>query len=337
MRFLITGTAGFIGFHLARRLLDEGNEVVGLDGLTPYYDVELKRRRHAILSRHDGFREERVMLEDQAGLKRVWEDSGSIDAVVHLAAQVGVRHSSEAPGEFVDANLIGTFNIMELIRRRPVKHFLFASSSSVYGANSKTPFAETDMCDQPLSFYAATKKSCELMAHSYSHLWGVPTTGLRFFTVYGPWGRPDMAPSKFTHRIIEGKPIDIYNHGRMERDFIYIDDLIEATVRLARHAPERLADSSSSGREGARAPSAPFRVVNIGGGRPVGLLSLVAEIEKNLGKTAIRNMLPLQAGDVPSAVACVDFLEKLTGYRPLTSIATGVEAFVKWHRSYYDQ
>jgi UDP-glucuronate 4-epimerase len=335
MRFLITGTAGFIGFHLARRLLEEGNLVVGLDGLTPYYDLELKRRRHAILAQYNGFCEERVMLDDQVGLKRVWEDN-DFDAVIHLAAQVGVRYSSEAPSEFVAANLIGTFNIMELIRGRPVKHFMFASSSSVYGASFKEPFSEIDICDQPLSFYAATKKSCELMAHSYSHLWDIPTTAFRFFTVYGPWGRPDMALSKFTRRIIEGKPIDIYNHGHMERDFIYIDDLIEAIIRLAQCAPSRLAEPTPR-REGEKSPSAPFRVVNIGGGRPVGLMSFVAEIEKNLGKTAIRNMLPMQASDVPTAFACVDFLEKLTGYRPSTSLATGVEAFVKWHRSYYNQ
>jgi UDP-glucuronate 4-epimerase len=334
MRFLVTGTAGFIGFHLARRLLDEGHEVVGLDGFTPYYDIELKRRRHSILLQRDGFKEERLMLGDLAGLERVWSET-TFEVVIHLAAQAGVRYSVDFPREYIDTNVVGTFNVMELTRRRPVKHFMLASTSSVFGANKKMPFAESDRADQPLSLYAATKKGSELIAHSYSHLWNIPTTAFRFFSVYGPWGRPDMALFKFTRGIIEGTPIDIFNHGRMERDFTYVDDLVEAIARLVHCAPSHGVDPVLTDSEDSLSPVAPFRVVNIGCGRPIGLMAFIAEIEKSVGKLAVRNLLPMQPGDVPSTFASVDLLERLTGYKPSTSVAVGVRAFVDWYRSAY--
>jgi UDP-glucuronate 4-epimerase len=331
MRIMITGTAGFIGFHLAKRLLDDGHEVLGLDGFTPYYDIALKERRHAILKARNGFQEERLMLEDLAALERVWTAT-EFDTVIHLAAQAGVRYSLENPRAYVDANLVGTFNVLELLRRRPVKHFMFASTSSTYGANTKMPFQETDRTDHPLTLYAATKKAGELMAHSYSHLWDIPTTAFRFFTVYGPWGRPDMALFKFTKGIIEGTPIDIYNHGKMERDFTYIDDLVEAIVRLMGRMPARGEAASDSD---ALSPQAPFRVVNIGGGAPSNLMDFIEAIEFAVGKKAVRNYLPMQPGDVPRTFADAGLLETLTGFRPATPVAVGVKAFVDWYRDYH--
>lgn len=331
MRYLVTGTAGFIGFHLARRLLDEGHEVVGVDGFTPYYDVALKDRRHELLTRHNRFIEHRLMLEDLAALERCLAHD-TIDLVVHLAAQAGVRYSLENPRAYVDANLVGTFNLLELVRARSVRHFMLASTSSVYGANDVMPFGETDRAVHPLTLYAATKMSTELMAHSYSHLWRIPTTAFRFFTAYGPWGRPDMALFKFSKGIIEGTPIDVYNHGQMERDFTYIDDVVEAIYRLASRAPDL---DAKPARGDSRSPAAPYRVVNIGRGKPVSLIAFIEEIEKAVGKPSIRNYLPMQPGDVPATFAAADLLEELTGYRPSTPIEAGVRAFVDWYRWYY--
>jgi UDP-glucuronate 4-epimerase len=334
VRILVTGTAGFIGFHLARRLLADGHRVVGIDGLTPYYDIALKRERHAILLRESGFTEELMFLDDLAGLERVWSQV-DFDAVIHLAAQAGVRHSVEFPRPYVDANLVGTFNLMELVRRRPVRHLMIASSSSVYGSNSNTPFVESDSADQPLTLYAATKRATELMAHSYSHLWDIPTTALRFFSVYGPWGRPDNAIFKFTRGVVEGTPIDIFNYGAMERDFTYIDDLIEATERLLHRTPPLPNGRAATAPQDSLSPAAPFRIVNIGCGRPVGLMAFLSEIEKSAGRKAICNLLPSSQGEACSTFANIDLLESLTGYRPTTSVDVGVSAFVKWYKDYH--
>jgi len=334
MRVFVTGTAGFIGFHLANRLLELGHFVDGFDGMTPYYDVALKRERHAILERSNGFRAHIAMLEDMDALTRA-VDIAAPDVIVHLAAQAGVRYSLENPRAYVDANLIGAFNLLELVRERKPKHFLLASTSSVYGANPTVPFVENERADHPLTLYAATKKAGEGMAHSYAHLWALPTTAFRFFTVYGPWGRPDMALYKFVDAIENDRPIDIYNHGNMERDFTYIDDLVEAIVRLI-DCPPPPADKGRE-REGAEdiglSPVAPYRVVNIGNGAPVSLLAFVEAIEAKLGKKAIRNYLDMQPGDVPRTFADTSLLEKLVGLRPDTPIEKGVGAFVDWYRS----
>jgi UDP-glucuronate 4-epimerase len=332
MRFFITGTAGFIGFHLARRLLDDGHEVVGLDAFTPYYDVALKEARHALLDRRNGYHGHRVRLEDQAALARAW-DGGHFDAVLHLAAQAGVRYSLENPQAYVDSNLVGTFNLLELCRRYPPGHLLLASTSSAYGTATGQASRETDPADQPLTLYAATKRSSELMAHSYSHLWHVPTTAFRFFTVYGPWGRPDMAPFKFTRNIFEGKPIEIYNHGNMERDFTFIDDLVEAVVRLIGCNPAAGVAGQVSG--DSLSPNAPFRIVNIGAGRPTNLLGFIATIERHVGRSAIRRLVDMQPGDVARTWADTNLLHHLTGYRPATELDAGVAAFVAWYREYF--
>jgi UDP-glucuronate 4-epimerase len=333
MRILVTGTAGFIGFHLTRRLLHEGHEVVGIDGMTPYYDVALKQARHAQLrGRHRCLLHE-VMLEDVAALGRIFA-AGRFDAVIHLAAQAGVRYSLENPRAYVGANLVGTCNLLELCREHRPNHLLLASTSSVYGANRKTPFAETDPTDHPLSLYAATKKSCEVMAHAYAHLWSIPTTAFRFFTVYGPWGRPDMALFRFTAAIIAGKPIDVYNRGDMARDFTYVDDLVESVVRLLPLIPRTpLAQSDTD--DLSLSPAAPYRVINIGAGRPVNLLAFIQEIERAVGKSAIRNFMDIQPGDVPSTFADASLLQRLTNYKPATPISVGVPAFVAWYREYY--
>lgn len=327
MRVFVTGTAGFIGFHLANRLLELGHYVDGFDGLTPYYDVKLKDARHAILRRSNGFRAHIAMLEDMEALTRAVETAAP-DVIVHLAAQAGVRYSLENPRAYVDANLVGAFNVLELARMHAVGHLLMASTSSVYGANTVMPFVENERTDHPLTLYAATKKANEGMAHSYAHLWSIPTTMFRFFTVYGPWGRPDMALFKFVDAIENGRPIDIYNHGRMERDFTYVGDLVEAIVRLIDCAPRLDPDDASV------SPAAPFRVVNIGRGEPINLLDFVEAIERKLGKTAIRNYLDMQPGDVPRTFADSALLERLTGYRPQTSVEAGVSAFVDWYRAY---
>ncbi len=327
MRIFLTGAAGFVGFHLSRLLLDRGHLVFGYDGVTPYYDVALKKARLAILEGSPNFRIDVAMLEDMPALERAVE-AAAPDVIVHLAAQAGVRYSLENPRADVDSNLVGCFNILEMARRYAPRHLLIASTSSVYGGNLEVPFHESDKADHPLSLYAATKKANEAMAHSYAHLWSIPTTMFRFFTVYGPWGRPDMALFKFVEAIENDRPIDIYNHGAMSRDFTYIGDLVEAVARLIDRPPTReKGDASVS-------PWAPFRIVNIGRGEPVPLMDFIAVVEKKLGKKAIRNYLDMQKGDAPQTYADCALLERLTGYRPSTGVEEGVSAFVDWYRSY---
>lgn len=334
MKIFITGTAGFIGFHLARHLLALGHQVDGYDGMTPYYDVKLKERRHALLSASNGFRAHIGMLEDTAALNAA-ADEAKPDVLVHLAAQAGVRYSIEHPRAYVDTNLVGTFNVMEVTRRLQVQHFLLASTSSVYGANPVMPFVEQERTDHPLTLYAASKKAAEVMSHAYAHLWRIPTTAFRFFTVYGPWGRPDMALYKFVDAIENDRAIDIYNHGQMARDFTYVVDLVEAVTRLIDCIPPL--DGTVSSDDPSLSPVAPFRVVNIGRGAPVNLLDFIEEIERKLGKKAIRNYMDMQPGDVPATFASADLLERLTGYRPQTSVREGVSAFVDWYREYRAQ
>jgi UDP-glucuronate 4-epimerase len=333
VRFLITGTAGFIGFHLASRLLAEGHVVAGVDGMTPYYDVKLKEARHALLfSKSNRFTAHIAMLEDEARIEEIVA-AAKPDVIFHFAAQAGVRYSLENPRAYVDSNITGTFNLLETVRRHPVQHFIFASTSSVYGANQKIPFVETDVADHPLTIYAATKKAGELMAHNYSHLWNIPVTAVRFFTVYGPWGRPDMALFKFVDAIENGRPIELYGEGRMSRDFTYVDDLIEAMVRLVPCVPGSSAVGEAVPGD-SLSPIAPFRVVNVGRGAPVELLDFVEAIETVLGRKANRNLMPMQPGDVPATFASADLLERLTGYRLATEVATGVAKFVEWYRAY---
>lgn len=336
MRFLVTGSAGFIGFHVARRLMAMGHHVVGVDGMTDYYDVTLKRSRDALLRDNGLYEGHEIMLEDAAALARVWRASKA-DVVIHLAAQAGVRYSLENPKSYVDSNLIGTFNVLELARHHPVRHLMLASTSSAYGMDDKVPFAETDAANHPITLYAATKKSTEMMAHAYSHLFAIPVTAFRFFTVYGPWGRPDMAPFKFVSRILEGKPIDIYNHGRMQRDFTYIDDLTEGVVRLADAVPPRpsvrKADTAIAG--DSLSPVAAHRIVNIGNAQPVALLDFIAEIERATGRVAERKYLDMQPGDVMCTFANTHLLEALTGFRPSTPVGLGVDRLVAWFRAHY--
>jgi UDP-glucuronate 4-epimerase len=332
MRILITGTAGFIGFHLARRLCAEGHLVTGIDGMTSYYDVALKRERNAILSRSNAFRGHEFLLEDFAHLSAV-ADADRPEIIIHLAAQAGVRYSLENPRAYVDANIVGTFNVLEIARTVRPRHLLIASTSSVYGANAARPFRETDRADQPLSLYAASKKASEVMAHSQAHLYSIPTTLFRFFTVYGPWGRPDMAYFKFVRQMLRNEPIDIYGHGKMSRDFTYIDDLIEAITRLMPLIPEK--GVAAAGDLDSISPVAPHRIVNIGGGQPVALMDFIAAAERSLGIVAKRNYLDMQPGDVPITFASADLLERLTGFRPATPIQRGVDAFVAWYREHY--
>lgn len=329
MRYFVTGSAGFIGFHLCRRLLADGHLVDGFDAMTPYYDPALKQRRLDILSRTNGFRNTVGALEDMAALETAYREARP-DIVVHLAAQAGVRYSLENPRAYIESNLVGTFNLLECARLLSPRHLLMASTSSVYGASSDTPFFETNQTDRPITLYAATKKATEAMGHSYAHLWSLPTTMFRFFTVYGPWGRPDMAPLKFLEAIEQDRPIDVYNHGDMLRDFTYIDDLIEAIVRLVACAPD---PRHPAGERDTISPVAPFRTVNIGRGSPVPLLDFVAALERAAGKMAKRNYLPMQKGDVPVTFANCDLLESLTGYRPATDIEAGVAALVAWRRT----
>ena len=331
MRFLITGTAGFIGFNLARRLLADGHEVQGIDALTPYYDVELKKNRHAVLAGSNRFTAHIANIEDAKKLESIHAGADP-DVIVHLAAQAGVRYSLENPEAYVRTNIDGTFNLLEIMRRKPPKHFMLASTSSVYGANKEMPFVETERTDHALTLYAATKKAGELMAHSYAHLFEIPTTAFRFFTVYGPWGRPDMALFKFVDATLKGRPIDVYGEGRMSRDFTFIDDLVEAIARLVPVVPERGAPSDE---KDSLSPAAPFRVVNIGGGAPVELTKFIDAIEVKLGRKAIRNLMPMQPGDVRDTFASADLLEKLTGYRPATRVEEGVARFVDWYREYF--
>jgi UDP-glucuronate 4-epimerase len=331
MNFLITGTAGFIGFSLTRRLLREGHVVVGFDGMTPYYDGGLKQARYAILQKSNAFTSVNGMLEDAAALRRA-ADLVTPDVIVHLAAQAGVRYSLENPRAYIDSNVVGSWNLFELAKAVAPKHLLVASTSAVYGGNESVPFRETDRADEPMSLYAATKKSMEAMAHSYAHLFRIPTTVFRFFTVYGPWARPDMALFKFADAISAGRPIEVYGEGRMSRDFTFIDDLIEGIVRLVPVVPAQRIEAAAE--LDTLSHTAPYRVVNIGTGDPVGLTDFIAAIEKSIGKPAIKQMRPMQPGDVPRTFASPDLLQALTGYRPATPIAAGVEAFVDWYRGY---
>ncbi|MFA5951279.1 MAG: NAD-dependent epimerase/dehydratase family protein [Hyphomicrobium sp.] len=334
MRFLVTGSAGFIGFHLARRLLESGHAVTGYDGMTPYYDVSLKHARHAVLATHAEFTPVIGMLEDGAALREA-AGRADPDVIVHLAAQAGVRYSLENPKAYVDSNLVGSWNVLEVARELKPKHLLLASTSSVYGAAEKVPFHEDDETGRPLTLYAATKRSMEVMAHSYAHLYNVPTTSFRFFTVYGPWGRPDMALFKFVDAILHARPVEIYGEGRMQRDFTYIDDLVEAIVRLAEAVPEVGRPITGDGVQDTLSHVAPFRIVNLGAGRPVGLMEFVATVEAATGAKAERRMLPMQPGDVPRTFASPALLKALTSYTPATPLEVGVRAFVDWYRDYY--
>ena len=329
-RVLVTGAAGFIGFHVARRLLDAGCAVLGVDNFNAYYDVGLKEARAEILAPLPGFTMARLDISELVALESAWA-AFQPDYVVHLAAQAGVRYSVEHPQAYVSANLVGTFNILELARRRPVAHLLAASTSSVYGANTQMPFAETDPVAHPLTLYAATKTSTELMGHAYAHLFAIPTTFFRFFTVYGPWSRPDMAPIKFAEAIFAGRPIEVFNHGEMWRDFTFVDDLVDALVALMTRPPGK----SPVGPQDSLSPAAAHRVVNIGGGRPVKLTDFIDALEAAIGRPAQRRMMPMQPGDVPATSASVDLLDALVGARPSTPLATGVAAFVAWYRDYY--
>jgi UDP-glucuronate 4-epimerase len=333
-KIFITGTAGFIGYHLAKLLLDEGFRVHGYDGLTDYYDVRLKRRRHQMLLQHEGFSATEAMLEDADRLHSVTEEFAP-DVIVHLAAQAGVRYSLENPRAYIDANIIGTFNVMEAARQLEVEHLLMASTSSVYGANEEMPFREIQKADTQLTIYAATKKANEAMGHSYAHLWNLPTTMFRFFTVYGPWGRPDMALFKFVDAILDGRKIDVYNHGEMYRDFTYVTDLVRGIRLLIDAVPGRPENPESIAPGDSLSPVAPFRIVNIGNSEKVRLLDFIDAIESELGIDAKRNYLPMQAGDVPGTWADADLLKSLTGYRPKTDVREGIAQFIAWFRDYY--
>lgn len=335
-RILVTGSAGFIGFHLCRLLLAEGFVVHGYDGMTDYYDVRIKQRRHAMLAELDGFSMTEAMLEDTATLDAAVDAFGP-DVVVHLAAQAGVRYSLENPRAYLDANVIGTFNVMEAARRNQVQHLLMASTSSVYGANEAMPFIETEKADTPLTIYAATKKATEAMSHAYAHLWNLPTTMFRFFTVYGPWGRPDMALFKFVDGILDGRPIDIYNQGEMYRDFTYVDDLVRAIRLLIDAVPVRPASADAVPAGDSISPVAPWRIVNIGNSDKVRLLDFIEAIEESLDCKAVRNYMPIQPGDVPATWADASLLQTLTGYRPQTDYRDGVAQFVGWFREYYQK
>jgi len=327
---LVTGSAGFIGFHLSKRLLNEGYRVIGFDAMSDYYDVVLKQRRHAILGEHAAFEPVIAHTEDEGRLTELCV-SERPEIIVHLAAQAGVRYSLEAPRSYVQSNLVGALELLEAARAAPPKHLLMASTSSVYGANTEMPYRETAKADHQMSFYAATKKANEAMAHSYAHLYGLPITMFRFFTVYGPWGRPDMALFKFVKAILEGRPIDIYNHGDMRRDFTYIDDLIEGLVRLIGQPPVLGAPIEGD----SLSPVAPWGVLNVGHGTPERLEDFVTAIEQALGTPALRNYMDMQPGDVPATWADNALLTRLTGTLPRTPLADGVAAFVEWYKSYY--
>ena len=333
MKILVTGAAGFIGLHTARRLLARGDEVVGLDNLNEYYDVTLKQARLALLQKEPGFRFAKLDLADDAGMARFFAQE-KFQRVVHLGAQAGVRYSIEAPHAYVESNVTGTLNVLEGCRHQAVEHLVYASTSSVYGANTNMPFSVHNIADHPLSLYAATKRSTELMAHNYSSLFKLPTTGLRFFTVYGPWGRPDMALFLFTRNILDGKPIDVFNFGHHKRDFTFVEDIAEGVVRVL----DRVAQANpawDSAHPDPASSRAPFRLYNIGNNSPVELLRYIEVIEACLGKKAQKNLLPLQLGDVPDTFADIDDLVKDVGYRPATPIEVGVRRFVDWFCDYY--
>jgi UDP-glucuronate 4-epimerase len=332
-KILVTGAAGFIGFHTSERLLARGDTVVGLDNVNDYYDPTLKEARLARLRGQPGFTFVKMDLGDRAGIERLFATE-RFDKVINLAAQAGVRYSLTNPHTYIDSNLVGFLHILEGCRHHGVQHLTYASSSSVYGANTAMPFSVHQNVDHPLSLYAATKKANELMAHTYSHLYGLPTTGLRFFTVYGPWGRPDMALFLFTKAILEGRPIDVLNHGQMRRDFTYIDDIVEGVIRTSDHtAPPNAAWDSDC--PDPATSKAPYRIYNIGNNNPVALMHLIGTLEQALGRTAVKNMLPMQLGDVPATYADVQALEQDVGFAPKTSIETGVARFVEWYRAYY--
>ena len=332
-KIFITGTAGFIGFHLAKLLLTEGYRVHGYDGMTDYYDVALKKHRHEMLLQNSNFSMTEGMLEDQVNLDIVIDDFQP-EVIVHLAAQAGVRYSLENPRAYLDANIIGTFNVMEAARRLEVQHLLMASTSSVYGGNIEMPFVETEKADTQLTIYAATKKANESMSHAYAHLWNLPTTMFRFFTVYGPWGRPDLALYKFVDAILEDRPIDIYNHGDMYRDFTYVDDLVRG-IRLLIDAIPKRPENGIVPDGDSLSPVAPFRIVNIGNSDKVRLLDFIESIEDSLGKKAIRNYMDIQLGDVPATWANSDLMKSLTGYKPATDFRVGINDFVNWFKDYY--
>lgn len=333
VKILVTGAAGFIGFHVCRKLLEEGHVVVGLDNLNNYYEVTLKEDRLKQLVSWSGYRYVKVDLADREEITRLFAEEG-FDRVVNLAAQAGVRYSLENPHAYVDSNLVGFMNVLEGCRQNKIEHLVYASSSSVYGANETMPFSEEDNVDHPVSLYAATKKANELMAHTYSHLYGIPTTGLRFFTVYGPWGRPDMSPFLFTRAILESKPLKVYNYGKHRRDFTYIDDIVQGVLLALAHIPKGnptwsgLSPDPSSSR-------APWKIYNIGNSQPVELLHYIQVIERALGKTTKKELLPLQLGDVTHTYADVTALQRDTGYKPRFSIEEGVEEFIRWYKSYY--
>lgn len=331
---LITGTAGFIGFHLAQTMLQSGFRVVGYDGMTDYYDVALKRQRHQILLQSQGFSCEEGLLEDMPRLE-AFALRERPEIIVHLAAQAGVRYSLENPRSYVESNLMGTFNVMECARSLGVQHLLMASTSSVYGANTDMPFVETQRTETPLTLYAATKKATEEMGHSYAHLWNLPVTMFRFFTVYGPWGRPDLALFKFVRAALAGEPIDVYNHGQMARDFTYVTDLVRAIRLLVDQPPVRPQTPEDIPKGDSLSPVAPFRTVNIGNSTRVPLMEFIAEIERALGVTIAKNLMGMQKGDVPETWADCSLLQRLTGYRPETSVRDGVAAFVAWYRDHY--
>jgi UDP-glucuronate 4-epimerase len=333
MSIFVTGAAGFIGHHVSLKLLERGEEVIGLDNVNDYYDVTLKRARLERLALHAKFRFVEADIAAPETLPQVFA-AGGINRVVHLAAQAGVRYSLTNPQAYVRANIVGFVNILEACRHAKVEHLVYASSSSVYGGNKKLPFCESDSVDHPVSLYAATKKSNELMAHTYSHLFGLPTTGLRFFTAYGPWGRPDMALFLFTKAILEGRPIDVFNHGKMQRDFTYIDDIVEGIIQVLDRPAMACPDFDPYAPNPATS-SAPYRVYNIGNNHPVSLMVYIETLEKCLGKVAEKNYLPLQAGDVPAAEADTSAIQKSTGFTPYTPVEVGIQRFVEWYRGYY--
>ena len=333
-KILVTGAAGFIGFHLSQRLLSRGDEVVGLDNLNNYYDVTLKKDRLAQLEGKPGFSFHQLDLGDREGIANLFTEQ-SFDVAVNLAAQAGVRYSLKNPHAYIDSNIVGFTNILEGCRHSQVKHLVYASSSSVYGANTKMPFSVHDNVDHPVSLYAASKKANELMAHTYSHLYNLPTTGLRFFTVYGPWGRPDMALFLFTKAILSGQPIDVFNYGKMRRDFTYIDDIVEGVIRVIDNIPQPNPSWSSDAPDPGTS-KAPYKIYNIGNNQPVELMHFIEVLEDCLGKKAEKNMLPIQPGDVPSTYADVEDLMRDVGFRPDTSIEVGIKRFVTWYRNYYN-
>lgn len=362
MKILVTGTAGFIGYHLAKRLLENGHEVVGLDNINDYYDINLKYARleemgvnqvpcsmdHVQSSKYKKYRFYKLDLQEKDQIFSIFQDE-KFDKVVHLAAQAGVRYSLENPWAYLDSNITGFMSILEACRHNDIRHLVYASSSSVYGLNKKMPLSTSDNVDHPISLYAATKKSNELLAHSYSYLYQIPVTGLRFFTVYGPWGRPDMALFLFTKAILEDKPIDVYNYGEMVRDFTYVDDIVEGIVRVMDNIPQmqdagyRTQDTDHDSSRVTRhasldpsmSPAAPYRLYNIGNSNPVQLMSFIEAIEKSLGKKAKKNLMEIQPGDVPETFADVSGLESDVGYKPSTAVEDGIRKFIKWYRAYY--